>query len=72
MQDELEKINGHLQSALTSAQAWETKLQSEELDSDLHRKLSFYLIPSLNHWITGAQAGSMKDLEELFKRREQK
>lgn len=51
------------------AQQWQDRVQSEEGDSDLYRKLAYYLTPNLLHWVTGKQAGSMEDLDELVKRR---
>lgn len=55
--------------AFAISQKWQAEVQSTEGDSDLYRKLAFYLTPNLNHWINGMQAGNMKDLDELFKRR---
>lgn len=72
MPKELDQIKKHLQSALDLSQAWQTKVQTEEGDTDLTRKLAFYLTPNLNHWLHGQQAGNMKDLEELFKKRDEK
>ena len=64
------KIADHLQSALVLAQQMQKLTLDSEGDSDLHRKLAFYLVPNLNHWIVGAQAGNIKDLSELFTRRD--
>jgi hypothetical protein len=69
MQESLEQIRQHLEIALAIAQRWQVEVQNTEGDSDLFRKLAFYLTPSLAHWINGAQAGGMKDLEETFARR---
>jgi hypothetical protein len=67
---EVETIRDHLTVALQLATNLITKVHAEEGDSDLHRKLSFYLAPSLDHWITGTQAGNMKDLFDTLTRRE--
>ena len=51
------------------AQAAQAKVFAEEGDSELHRKLSSYLVPNLTHWLTGAQAGGIKDLTTTVERR---
>ena len=61
----------HLQMTLNLAQNMAALTLDKEGDSDLHRKLEFYLIPALNHWLVGSQAGNMKDLDDLFTRRAQ-
>lgn len=63
-------IEYHLQTALTLSKDMQQVVLVAEGDSDLNRKLAYYLIPSLTHWIEGAQSGNMKDLKELFERRE--
>ena len=68
----IDHINDHLLTALNLANKLQKEVQDTEGDSDLYRKLAFYLTPNLNHWITGAQAGNMKDLKELIVRREAK
>lgn len=72
MSTELLKIKEHLEAALRLSQDWQTKVQNEEGDSDLYRKLAFYLTPSLQHWITGAQAGNIEDLNGLLTKRSEK
>lgn len=59
----------HLQSALQLAQQMQQLTHSTEGDSDLHRKLAFYLVPNLTHWISGAQAGGVKDLDTTLEKR---
>lgn len=72
MQDDLNQIHNNLFIALQKAQALQAKVFEEEGDSDLHRKFANYLVPNLNHWLSGAQAGSLKDLQETLTRREGK
>lgn len=69
MQDEINKINNAMFAALTEAQSLQKKVYEMEGDSDLYRKLSNYLVPNLHHWVTGNQAGSLKDLSETIERR---
>lgn len=59
----------HLQSALQLAQQMQQLTHSTEGDSDLHRKLGFYLVPNLTHWVNGAQAGGVKDLDTTLEKR---
>ncbi len=66
-----EEIQIHLESALAIANSMHATVGNTEGDSDLNRYLSYYLVPGLNHWLTGNQAGNMKFLAELFARREQ-
>ena len=63
------EIESHLSIALSLSQQMQQRVHALETDSDLYRKLSFYLTPSLNHWINGAQAGGMKDLKALLDKR---
>lgn len=65
-----DNIESHLEYSLAIAQNMQQVVFTEEGDSDLNRYLSFYLIPALTHWTTGAQAGNMKFLKELLDRRE--
>lgn len=67
-----DNIAVHLQSALYLAQQMQQLTQSTEGDSDLNRKLAFYLVPNLTHWIGGAQAGSVKDLVTTLEARKTK
>lgn len=73
--EELNRYRGdivsNLQMALNAAINMQQLVHDTEGESDLYRKLAFYLTPSLQHWLTGAQAGNMKDLAETFWRREQ-
>lgn len=64
-----DEIANHLGIALNLALQMQQSVVSIEGDSDLYRKLAFYLTPTLAHWVNGAQAGNMKDLRELFERR---
>ena len=65
----IDSIEDHLRSAFTLAQYMEKDLQELEGDSDLFRKVSYYLVPSLNHWLVGAQAGNIKDLRDTLAKR---
>lgn len=65
----VDNIDNALNSALSNAQMLQNYIQETEGDSDLYRKLAFYLTPNLNHWVTGAQAGNIKDLNETLARR---
>lgn len=69
MQEDINEINSNLLLALQRAQVLQAKIFAEEGDSELHRKLSSYLVPNLTHWLTGAQAGSIKDLTTTVERR---
>jgi len=62
----LEQIKYHLEVSLTLAEKMQEKVQGNEGDSDLYRKLAFYLRPNLHHWIHGTQAGGIKDLNTLL------
>lgn len=68
----IEHVEDHLNTALANAVLLQKHIQETEGDSDLYRKVSFYLIPTLNHWLHGAQAGSMKDLRDALNKREEK
>lgn len=63
-------IDKHLHDAFRAAAEMQAIVSDSEGDSDLFRKLAFYLTPSLNHWINGAQAGSMKDIDTLLSKRQ--
>jgi hypothetical protein len=63
-------IASHLETALQLALQMQQLTMDSEGDSDLYRKLAFYLTPNLNHWVSGPQAGNVKDLRELFARRD--
>lgn len=65
-----DNIAHHLNVALQCALHMQGLVASTEGDSDLHRKLAYYLIPNLNQWINGVQAGNVRDLHELLARRE--
>ena len=68
MPTELELIKAHLEDAHRLAAQWQARVLEQEGDSALHRKLSAYLTPNLRHWISGVQAGNVKDLEETLKK----
>ena len=68
MPSEIELIKSHLQDAHRIAAQWQAKVLDTEGDSALYRKLSAYLTPNLQHWISGVQAGNVKDLEETLKK----
>ena len=65
----IENIEDHLRTAATIALHLQNHVLQTEGDTDLFRKLSYYAVPSLNHWIEGSQAGSMKDLKDCIARR---
>jgi hypothetical protein len=69
MKHYVDNIEDHLKTALANAQMLQAHILETEGDSDLHRKLAFYLTPALIHWVDGAQAGNMKDLKETLNRR---
>lgn len=69
LKNAINDINVHLEAALHSAQLAQSKIESIEGDSDLFRKFSAYLIPSLDHWMKGLQAGNIKDLENVLRQR---
>jgi hypothetical protein len=62
-------IEANLEMALVNAEQLQQHVVSAEGDSDLNRKLAFYLIPALKHWVWGAQAGNVRDLKETLARR---
>ncbi len=64
MPPELNLIRSYLQDAHRLATQWQQAEYAAHGDSALFRKLSAYLTPNLQHWVTGAQAGSIKDLEQ--------
>jgi hypothetical protein len=63
-------INDGLEKALANALHLQQHVHATEGDSDLYRKLAFYLTPSLQHWLSGPQGGSMKDLNDLLDKRD--
>jgi hypothetical protein len=65
-----DNIADHLNTALNLALQMQQLAAETEGDSDLYRKLAYYLTPNLSRWVSGAQAGNMQDLRELFARRE--
>lgn len=65
----IEDINGALKLAFDNARRLQAEVQNTEGDSDLFRKLSMYLTPNINHWITGEQAGNVKDLKSVLEQR---
>lgn len=69
MQEDVKNIEKGLQEALGSAIMLQQKVFDTEGDSDLFRKLSCYLVPNLQRWVDGAQAGGIKDLNETLERR---
>ena len=69
MQEDVDKIHKGLLDALNSAITLQQKVFDSEGDSDLFRKLSCYLVPNLQRWADGAQAGGIKDLNETLERR---
>lgn len=69
LKNNIDNIKHHLESALKLSQSMQVEVQNAEGDSELFRKFSIYLTPSLNHWINGMQAGNMRDLNEVLKLR---
>lgn len=65
----VDTIDSSLQTARLVAMQLQNYVLETEGDSDLYRKLAYYLSPTLNHWLEGAQAGNIKDLRELLARR---
>ncbi len=59
----LKDIKESLLKAQASAHAMQTMLQTTEGDTDLFRKLAYYMTPNLHHWLNGLQAGGIKDIE---------
>jgi hypothetical protein len=69
MSQELSLIKSYLEDAHRIATQWQQAEYAAHGDSALFRKLNAYLTPNLQHWITGAQAGNIKDLEETLKQK---
>ena len=69
MSTELNLIKSYLEDAHRIAAKWQQDVYAVEGDSALFRKLSAYLTPNLQHWISGAQAGNVKDLEETLSKK---
>ena len=69
MPPELNLIKSYLEDAHRLAAQWQEAVYVAEGDSALYRKISAYLTPNLQHWISGAQAGNVKDLEETLKQK---
>lgn len=69
IKNHITNIQNHLEYALDVAKRMQDEVQTSEGDSELFRKISYYLTPNLNHWINGSQSGSIKDLEALLKSR---
>ncbi len=63
-------MEDHLARVENLAQQMQQLVLDTEGDSDLNRKLACYLLPALRHWVLGAQAGNMRDLQETLARRE--
>lgn len=70
LQNYIENIEYHIQTARTIAQHMQEVVASTEGDSDLNRYISMYLIPGLNHWISGKQAGNTDFIKDLLSRRQ--
>ena len=70
IKNHITNIQNHLEYALDIARRMQDEVQTSEGDSELFRKISYYLTPNLNHWINGVQSGSIKDLEVLLKSRD--
>jgi hypothetical protein len=67
--DEVLSLRNKLEEALLEATMLRDRLLIDEGESDMYRKLAYYTVPNLQHWLTGAQAGNMKDLNELLEAR---
>lgn len=65
----IDNIEDHLKTASAVAQQMQMYVQSVEGDSDLYRKIAFYLVPNTVQWVEGKQAGSIADLKETLVRR---
>jgi hypothetical protein len=70
IKNHITNIQNHLEYALDVAKRMQDEVQAGEGDSELFRKISYYLVPNLNHWINGTQSGSIKDLEALLKNKD--
>ena len=69
MPPELNIIKSYLEDAHRTAAQWQQAEYAANGDSALFRKLNAYLTPNLQHWITGVQAGNIKDLEETLSKK---
>lgn len=69
VKDRVELIRKNLENALFIADELQGTVYRTEGESDLHRKLTAYLMPNLEHWMHGVQAGNIKDLEDLIEKR---
>jgi len=69
IQDYINQIDDALTMALVHSQHLQKHLLETEGDSDLHRKVSAYLTPNMQHWLAGRQAGNIVDLKETMARR---
>lgn len=69
LQNYIDNIEDHLKTAAAIALHLQTYVLQTEGDTDLFRKLSYYMVPNLNHWIDGSQAGSIKDMKEALAQR---
>lgn len=67
--DYIARIDDALTMALVHSQHLQKHLLETEGDSDLHRKVEAYLVPNMQHWIGGRQAGNISDLRETIARR---
>lgn len=65
-----DNIASHLETALQLSLQMQQLTMDSEGQSDLYRKLAYYLIPNLVQWVSGSQAGNVKDLRELLARRD--
>jgi hypothetical protein len=65
----IDNIESHLSCIVEIAKNMQDDVMAAEGESDLHRKLTSYLVPNMNHWLNGAQAGGIKDLKELLAQR---
>ena len=69
LQNYVDNIESHLKAAAAVAQQMQAYVERTEGDSDVFRKLTFYLVPNTLHWLEGKQAGSIVDIKEALNRR---
>lgn len=69
LEEFIKDIDSHISHVYAKSRTMQDLVQQAEGDSDLYRKLSFYLTPSMHHWLEGLQAGNIRDLQELLNSR---
>jgi hypothetical protein len=67
----IEEFEYHLKMAFNSAVNMALEEYPDQEDTGVGRTLRSYTIPNLQHWIDGAQAGSLKHLRESINKQGQ-